>query len=85
MEEKILQIVREEMETLRQEILEKFNPEQERNKPMRVKEAAEYIGLSPHTIYQRVCKSAFPHHKSGTTLLFYKNELDAYVRGEWKP
>ncbi len=46
-----------------------------------VKELADYIGISPQTIYNRVSRGRFPiqHKKIFGLLKWEKEEVDAYL------
>lgn len=49
-----------------------------------VREAADYLGLAPRTIYNRIgpkSKEPFPipHKKFGKTVLFERKDLDSYA------
>ena len=48
---------------------------------MTVAETAEYLGLSIHTIYQRIAKRQIPHHKMpGSNLVrFNQEEVDEWM------
>ena len=48
-------------------------------------EAAEYLGYSLQTIYNKVHRNEIPHYKRGRTLRFRRSELDAWLRGEPAP
>jgi len=45
-------------------------------------EAAEFLGYSIQTIYNKVNLGEIPHYKRGRTLRFRRSELDAWLRGE---
>ena len=45
-----------------------------------LKEAAEYLKISPNTLYEYTCKLKIPHTKPGKKLLFLKSELLAWVK-----
>ena len=49
---------------------------------MTVAECAEYLGLSIHTVYQRIAKRQIPHHKvPGSNLIrFDQQEIDAWMQ-----
>lgn len=49
---------------------------------MTVAECAEYLGLSIHTLYQRVAKRGIPHHKvPGSHLVrFSLEEVDRWMQ-----
>jgi excisionase family DNA binding protein len=44
-----------------------------------VERASEYTGIPKSTLYKN---RAIPRHKPDGRLLFHRDELDAYVRGE---
>jgi excisionase family DNA binding protein len=44
-----------------------------------VREAADRLGVSTHTIYKRKEKGLIPFIKNGSKLLFKPSDLDAYV------
>ena len=48
---------------------------------MSVAECAEYLGMSIHTIYQRIAKRGIPHHKiPGSNLVrFDQQEVDEWM------
>jgi len=55
------------------------------NKPMNIKQASEYTGLSTHTLYKYIGSGKIPHHKpEGGRIFFYASELDAWIKGETK-
>jgi len=45
-------------------------------------EAAEFLGYSIQTIYNKVNLGEIPHYKRGRTLRFRRSELDAWLRGD---
>lgn len=46
-------------------------------------EAAEYLGLSRQTIYNKCSLGQLPHYKSPSGLLrFRRSELDEWMRGQ---
>lgn len=48
-------------------------------------EAAAYLRVNPQTIYRRLRKGELPGAKIGQQWRIRKIDLDAYLRGEWKP
>ena len=55
------------------------------NKPMNIKQASEYTGLSVHTLYKYVGQGKVPHHKpEGGRIFFYSADLDRWIKGETK-
>jgi excisionase family DNA binding protein len=46
---------------------------------MDVKEAAEFLNLSPRTLYKKTCARQIPFLKLGGKLLFDRRELDEYI------
>ena len=47
---------------------------------MSVKEAAVYIGLSPHTVYTMVSQRRIPHAKVGKLVKFDEAMLQAWIK-----
>lgn len=47
--------------------------------PLTVKQAADFLSISPQTIYQRINK--IPHKKRFGRLYFYPSELRVYIAG----
>ena len=45
-------------------------------------EAADYIGVSPRTVYHMCENGTLPHVKRGKRLFFRKSELEAAFRSE---
>ncbi len=52
------------------------------SKPLRLKDAAEYLGVSNTTIYGYVHMGKLKPLKPGKFLLFTKDSLDRYLKGE---
>ena len=46
---------------------------------MRSAEVAQYLGWSRKSVYRRVARMAMPHYKVDGTLLFRRDELDAWL------
>ena len=46
-------------------------------------EAAKHLRLATRTIYNKVHEREIPFHKRGGVLRFRREELDAWLRGEW--
>ncbi|GAA4399826.1 excisionase family DNA-binding protein [Nibrella viscosa] len=58
------------------------NPDAD-ERPLSVKEAAEFLGIAPQTVYQNIDK--IPHRKRFGRLFFFKSELLEYLNaGEGK-
>ena len=68
MAEKI-QSLEQEVSKLRYEV---------QSKPMSLKEASAYLGVSRQTLFRRM-ESGLPFHKVGKRLHFIKAELDNYI------
>ena len=47
---------------------------------MSVKEAAAYVGLSPHTVYGMVSQRRIPYLKVGRLVKFDQAMLDAWLK-----
>lgn len=86
MAEQIRAIIREELESFRSDIISVINSSEQLDsgKPMSVEEACAYLGIAEQTLYSRVSSGTVPYHKRGK-LYFFKNELEEFVRGTWKP
>jgi excisionase family DNA binding protein len=48
--------------------------------PVDIKQAAEFLHVAKQTVYQWVCKRKIPFHKQGGVLLFYKSEINKWIR-----
>jgi site-specific DNA-methyltransferase (adenine-specific) len=55
------------------------------SKWMNAKQAADYVGLELSTIYSKTSRREMPVHKGTGKPRYHQDELDAWVRGEWKP
>ncbi|HNR09010.1 MAG TPA: helix-turn-helix domain-containing protein [Saprospiraceae bacterium] len=51
-------------------------------KPLRHSAAASYLGIATQTLYQYISEGKIKPHKPGKHNLFYKDDLDAFIRGE---
>lgn len=51
-----------------------------KEKLLSVKETAEFLGLSPATIYSNVSRGTLPHMKRGNRLYFSSLELMEYIK-----
>ncbi|WP_210490360.1 helix-turn-helix domain-containing protein [Rufibacter aurantiacus] len=49
-------------------------------KPMNIKEASEFLNIPLSTLYALTSRREIPHYKKGKHLLFYKAELNEWVR-----
>ena len=49
---------------------------------MDVQEAASFLKISVHTLYSRTCNRTIPFYKQGRRLVFDREELRAWVKGE---
>lgn len=49
------------------------------NKPLNIKEAAEYLGISVQTLYQWVSKRKIPFVKIGSRTMFRESSLQEYI------
>jgi excisionase family DNA binding protein len=49
------------------------------NRWMRTKEAAEYLGWTRSALYTQVSQRSIPHYKIERTLLFKREDLDAWM------
>ena len=45
------------------------------NNPLTIKEVAELLSLSVHTLYAYVQRNEIPYHKKGNRLYFFKDEI----------
>lgn len=54
----------------------------EKNKPLRLKAAADFLGVAETTLYSLVHQGRIKPLKPGKHLLFTKESLEAYLRGE---
>jgi excisionase family DNA binding protein len=55
------------------------------NRPLRLKEAADFIGVAPTTLYGLIAKKKIIPLKPGKHVLFMKSDLEAYLKGERPP
>lgn len=53
--------------------------------PLTVAEAAAYLRKSASWVYKKARAGGLPVHRAGFELRFFASELEAYVRGTWKP
>ena len=51
------------------------------NKPLRMREAAAYLGISIQTLYGHIMAGKIKPMKAGKFNLFYKADLDQFVQG----
>jgi excisionase family DNA binding protein len=55
--------------------------EQEIRSPyLTVRQLAEYLPISKRTIYSLVSDNKIPYRRAGDTLLFHRDEIDAWTR-----
>ena len=47
---------------------------------MRTHEAAEYLGWTRSALYKQLARRSIPHYKIDRTLLFKRDDLDAWIR-----
>lgn len=62
----------------------KVQPEKqadEPEKPIGVKEAAEFLNLKPATVYTKVSNEQLPFIRRGGKLYFFKSTLSEYLNG----
>lgn len=52
---------------------------------MTLEECAEYIRLTPKTIYKKAHYKEIPSRKHGSRLLFHKDEIDAWSAARARP
>lgn len=52
------------------------------DKPLRLPEAASYLGIATQTLYQYISQGKIKPHKPAKHNLFYRDQLDAFIRGE---
>jgi excisionase family DNA binding protein len=52
---------------------------------MNPEEAAEYLRVTPQTVYRRLREGSLPGAKVGGQWRILKEDLDAYLKGKWKP
>lgn len=57
-------------------------PLTDENKPLRLKEASEYLGISENTLYGLVSRKRIKFLKPGKHLLFMRSGLDQYIHGK---
>ena len=68
--------IAEKIESLEQEVTRlRYQVE---SRPMSLKEASAYLGVSRQTLFRRM-ESGLPFHKVGKRLHFIKSELDNYI------
>lgn len=51
------------------------------DKPLRMKEAAGYLGISLQTLYSYIMAGKIKPKKAGKFNLFYKADLDRFIQG----
>jgi len=51
-------------------------------RPIGVKEAAEFLALRPATIYTKASNGEIPHVKRGGKLYFFRSVLSEYLQGK---
>lgn len=68
--------LREENKELRH-LLMVGGPEE---KPIKISEASEFIGMPESTIREHIRNNGLPFHKPGKELIFYRSELNNWVR-----
>jgi excisionase family DNA binding protein len=81
----LVQIPKEELEslirkTVSEELLKhvlKGNESEKKN--LTIREAAEYLNLSYHTLYTYTRKGGIPFHKPGKNIIFKRVELDKWI------
>ena len=56
-------------------------PEKEEGKFLTVQQAADFLNLTPPTIYSKVSKGEIPFMKKSKRLYFSKEELKTYIKG----
>lgn len=70
-----------ELSTQLQEI--KSLLEKQKNKPLTLVDAAEYLSISQSHLYKLTSQRKIPFHKpSGKYLYFYEHELDEWIKEE---
>lgn len=52
---------------------------------MNAKEVAAYTGLALPTVYSKTSRGEMPVHKGSGTPRFHVDEVDAFMKGAWKP
>lgn len=67
-----------QVEEISKRLLETQNATEDRSKPIGIKDAAVYLGMSESNLYTLVSKREIVHHKKGR-LYFYKQHLDDWV------
>lgn len=75
-QEMIRDIVRHEIQDM------KLTSNRYDTKPLRLKEAMAYLGISRTTLYRLVRDGEIEPFKSGRILFFSKESLDRFLRGE---
>jgi excisionase family DNA binding protein len=69
--------------TLQYPVAAAFTPERE-ERPIRVREAAQFLGVSPQTVYLWVERKQIPHLRvMGRNIRFLKSELEPF-RAQFK-
>ncbi|GEM_PF-2215927 len=51
-------------------------------KPFRMRDAADYLGVSTQTVYNYIASGKIRPKKAGKFNLFYQTDLDAFIKGE---
>ena len=50
------------------------------DKPLNVKQAAEYLGIATSTLYQMVCRKKIPYSKPNNGYVYFRRQdLDNYL------
>lgn len=53
----------------------------ESDRKMFLEEAAKYLGVAKNTLYLYLSKKKIKHSKTGNKVIFWKSDLDNYIRG----
>lgn len=80
----VIQITPDELSALIKEAISSALSQQkppDTNKPMRMDEAAKYLGIAKQTLYCNIGAGKIRPNKVGKHNLFFKEDLDALIRG----
>ena len=75
----VARLLFEKVENLERLILNLKPHTTDQNKPLNVREAAEYLDLIVAALYSLVSRTEIPVNKPGKRLYFDKNELRAWI------
>jgi predicted DNA-binding transcriptional regulator AlpA len=69
--------IKQETSALRAFLSQQTTSPQEDDKPLNVTQAADFLGISQQTVYQRIAQ--IPHRKRFGKLFFFRRELLEYI------